>query len=149
MRHRRVGAALNTWLAQLHGFDRARGVGRRFWLKDQRRAMNSWKQWYAQRTHIKTLVRTFRAPKAKRALAQWRRTALVARGLPPPRSPKSAPVSPTAKRFIKSMTWREVCSWLTLIGIPVSRSPPTLLRSLKDGDIYIDLVHRISLAAHS
>ena len=43
------------------------------------------------------------------------------------------------------MTWREVCAWLNYIGIHVSRSPPTLLRTLKNGIVYQELVRRISV----
>ena len=48
--------------------------------------------------------------------------------------------------LIKAMTWREVCTFLNSLGINVSRSPPTLLRSLKEGGVYQELVHRISPA---
>ena len=49
------------------------------------------------------------------------------------KGPKSPPKSPHQWRMINAMTWRECCSWLTRIGIPVSRSPPTLIRTLKEG----------------
>jgi len=145
MRNRRVSTSLNTWVSHKSTFSRARGVGRGFFMKSQRRALNTWGRWYVQRRRITGLVRTFRAPKSKKALHTWRSaTMLRPKALEPP-----SPISPTQKRFIKAMTWREVCSWLTLIGIPVSRSPPTLLRSLKEGLVYVELVHRICLAAHS
>ena len=44
------------------------------------------------------------------------------------------------------MTWREVCAFLTALGIPVSRSPPTLLHALREGHVYQELIHRISPA---
>lgn len=44
------------------------------------------------------------------------------------------------------MTWRDVCAWLHVQGVYVSRSPPTLLRTLRAGAPYQELVRRISLA---
>ena len=44
------------------------------------------------------------------------------------------------------MTWREGCAWLHDLGIHVSRSPPTLLRTLRSGSPYQELVRRISVA---
>jgi len=49
-------------------------------------------------------------------------------------------------QIVKAMTWREVCTWLNLVGIRVSRSPPTLLRTLKEGNVYIELVRQVSPA---
>jgi len=43
-------------------------------------------------------------------------------------------------RLIKPLTWRECCGWLTLAGLKVSRSPPTLLRTLRQGAVYQELV---------
>ena len=62
------------------------------------------------------------------------------------KGPKSPPKSPHQWRMIKAMTWRECCSWLTRVGIPVSRSPPTLIRTLKEGFVYQELVRKISPA---
>ena len=55
-------------------------------------------------------------------------------------------MTPVVLRSIRTMTWRECCSWLTRVGIPVSRSPPTLIRTLKEGFVYQELVRKISPA---
>ena len=53
--------------------------------------------------------------------------------------------SPVVRRSIKPLTWRKCCTWLHSLGIYVSRSPPTLLRTLRTGAPYQELVHRISV----
>jgi hypothetical protein len=42
------------------------------------------------------------------------------------------------------MTWRECCTWLGSEGIRVSHSPPVLLRALRTGAPYKELVRRIA-----
>ena len=42
------------------------------------------------------------------------------------------------------MTWREAVTWLLMVGIRVSRSPPTLLRTLRAGGPYADLIRLCS-----
>ena len=53
--------------------------------------------------------------------------------------------APNSLRSIRVMTWRECCAWLHHIGINVSRSPPTLLRTLRAGAPYQDIVRQVSL----
>ena len=48
-------------------------------------------------------------------------------------------------RTIRALTWRQACAWLHSLGIAVSRSPPTLLRQLRMGVPYAELVRRISV----
>ena len=75
-----------------------------------------------------SLLKTFRSPAKRSGFDQWRSVTKTQR-----KGPKSPPKSPHQWRMINAMTWRECCSWLTRIGIPVSRSPPTLIRTLKEG----------------
>lgn len=74
---------------------------------------------------------------ARRSFNKWKAGA---------RRPAGEPIgAPTNLRTIRVMTWRECCAWLGSVGIPVSRSPPTLLRTLRAGVPYLELVRRISL----
>jgi len=87
---------------------------------------------------MRGLLHTFYNPRGRHCFNQWKsithpRTTLA-----------SSPRSPRNMQMIKAMTWREVCTWLNQVGIQVSRSPPTLLRTLKEGDVYIELVRQIS-----
>ena len=47
---------------------------------------------------------------------------------------------------IKPLAWRECCSWLALLVLEVPSSPPALLRTLKEGGVYRNLLQRASPA---
>lgn len=140
--HGKLSAALNSWVART---SKRGSVTKRAVMgvinRPQRLALNSWLAYAAGRRRLRGLMHTFRNPAKKRGFTQWRS---VTRSRP--KMPKSPPKSPHQWRMIKAMTWRECCSWLTRVGIPVSRSPPTLIRTLKEGFVYQELVRKISPA---
>jgi hypothetical protein len=142
-KHGKLSAALNSWIARTskRGSSAQRAV-MGIINRPQRLALNSWLAFAAGRRRLAGLLNTFRSPAKRRGFNQWRAvTKTSAR-----KGPKSPPKSPHQWRMIKAMTWRECCSWLTRVGIPVSRSPPTLIRTLKEGFVYQELVRKISPA---
>jgi len=140
--HGKLSAALNSWVART---SKRGSAGKRAMMgiinRPQRLALNSWLAYAAGRRRLRGLANAFRNPAKQRGFNQWRAVMRTHR-----KGPKSPPKSPHQWRMIKAMTWRECCSWLTRVGIPVSRSPPTLIRTLKEGFVYQELVRKISSA---
>jgi len=140
-KNRKLGMAMNAWVARTpkRGSAKRRAI-RAIIHRPQRTALNTWLQYVAQKARLRGLLNTFANPGYRRCFKAWKerygRT----------KKPKEPPKSPQQWRMIKAMTWRECCSWLTRVGIPVSRSPPTLIRTLKEGFVYQELVRKISPA---
>ena len=103
----------------------------------ERRALNSWLFHLAGRRRLRGLVLSWRSSEARRGFNKWRDATR--------RRPRAALGSPINLRAIRAMTWRESVAWLHHIGIPVSRSPPTLLRTLRAGSVYSEVVRKVSL----
>jgi len=142
-KHAKLTKALNSWIARTskRGSARTRAV-LGIINRPQRLALNTWLSFWRGRRRLAGLLNTFRNPAKRRGFNQWRAVTKPSGR----KGPKSPPKSPHQWRMIKAMTWRECCSWLTRVGIPVSRSPPTLIRTLKEGFVYQELVRKISPA---
>ena len=142
-KHVKLTKALNSWIARTskRGSARKRAV-LGIINRPQRLALNTWLSFWRGRRRLAGLLNTFRNPAKRRGFNQWRAVTKPSGR----KGPKSPPKSPHQWRMIKAMTWRECCSWLTRVGIPVSRSPPTLIRTLKEGFVYQELVRKISPA---
>jgi len=141
-RNGKMVQAFNSWVGKTskRGSARRRALGSII-HRPQRLALNTWLAFVTQRMRLRGLLNTFANPGYKRGFNKWK--TLVRRPRKAPKSPRSPP---NQWRMIKAMTWRECCSWLTRVGIPVSRSPPTLIRTLKEGFVYQELVRKISPA---
>ena len=127
---RALSAALRTWLEHI---TRRRGLIRpaaAFAKPPHRRALNTWTAFAQGRRRLQRLVRSFMGPR-RNYFRLW--AAVVERAQ---QRLHAVPVNPASVRMIKPLTWRECCSWLLTIGIQVSSSPPTLLRTLKSGSVY-------------
>lgn len=140
IRHSKATACINTWKAKMKALRRKKSYGTRLTAhgRKQTAAINTWKEFMEQRRRLRQAAAGFN-PK-RNCFAYWKNQVVKQ---PSPAKPAS-PLGPRV--MIKAMTWRECCSWLNQQGIRVSRSPPTLLRALKEGGVYIELVHRISPA---
>jgi hypothetical protein len=138
-KNQKLGGAFNSWRERTakKGSVRTRAI-MGIINRPQRQALNSWLAYAAGRRRILGLLNSWANPGKKRGFNQWRAVTSRRR--------KGPPKSPNQWRMIKAMTWRECCSWLTRVGIPVSRSPPTLIRTLKEGFVYQELVRKISPA---
>jgi len=135
---RRLVGCLNRWSAGAkERRRRVRGL-RAIGDPPVRRAVNTWVALAVRRRKLKGMVGTLLEPTRRRALNRWKLGTRFHR----PKHTVSLPH--TGMRFIKALTWREACSWLNSIGVRVSRSPPTLLRSLKEGLVYQELVRKIA-----
>ena len=99
------------------------------------RALHSWAAFTRQRRRVHQLMGTFKGTR-RAFFRRWR-----AHTRRPPLQPLGAP---SHLHLIRSMTWRECCTWLGSEGIRVSHSPPVLLRALRTGAPYKELVRRIA-----
>lgn len=134
--HRKMHRALHLWRTSHAYLRRTAGrIGATSWLRRaQRRALQIWARRARRAGRLVRLVRSVH--RARLAFKHWR--AATRRR---PLEPLGAPIN---LRTIRAMTWRECCVWLAAIGIRVSRSPPALLRTLKSGAPYKELIRRIS-----
>jgi len=142
IRYSKATACMNTWKSAMRTHRKRRAYGMRLTAHGRMQTMvlNTWKTWREQRRRLRMAASGFRKERPYFSLWKAQRRVVV-------QSSPAKPLSPFGPRvMIKAMTWRECCSWLNLQGIRVSRSPPTLLRALKEGGVYIDLVHQISPA---
>mmetsp|Transcript_229 Transcript_229/g.681 ORF Transcript_229/g.681 Transcript_229/m.681 type:complete len:2260 (-) Transcript_229:168-6947(-) len=136
-RNRRLVRCLDRWCCgaktsrrrarHLHAFNNA----------SLRRAVNTWTAATALQRKLRGVAGSLLEPTRRLALNRWKAVTHFQ-----PRALTSA--LRNGMLPIKSLTWREACWWLNSIGIRVSRSPPTLLRALKEGLVYMELVRRIA-----
>ena len=129
----------NTWVLRMKQRLRAGRFGRAFLHLRERRGFNSWIAHWRGKRRLLALVHSWRGG-VRRGFNKWKANTRRRAG--------ELLGSPVGLRCVRAMTWREVCVWLNRIGIPVSRSPPTLLMSLKSGKPYAELVRRLSPAFH-
>jgi len=139
MRHQQLVGCLRKWRAGSDGRRRRAGCVRAIQNPPVRRAVNTWVAMAARRQRLKAIMGTLVDPSKRRSLNRWK---AVTRFRLRPGSPPPTPRAPM--RLIQAMTWRQACTWLQSIGCDVSRSPPTLLRALKEGLVYQQLVRTIS-----
>jgi len=139
MWHRQLVGCLRKWRAGSDGRRRRAGCVRAIQNPPVRRAVNTWVAMAARRQQLKAIMGTLVDPSKRRSLNRWK---AVTRFRLRPGSPPPTPRAPM--RLIQAMTWRQACTWLQSIGCDVSRSPPTLLRALKEGLVYQQLVRTIS-----
>ena len=132
--HIKAGRAVNSWKANAASRRRVGRVGAGWLHRAERKALNSWFFYVAGKLRLAALVHSWRGG-VQRGFNQW---------VEATRRQNDVPLgSPINLRSIRVMTWREVCVWLHRINIPVSRSPPTLLRTLRAGAPYAEIVRRI------
>ena len=146
LQRRRLGCAYRAWRVVCAGGRRSRRLGAAFVdglrvFRCERKALRAWVGFAGARRKLERLVVAFRGPVRARLL----RGASFGTWKSSTRRPPSQPLgAPSHLRTIRAMTWRECCTWLNSVGIRVSRSPPALLRVLRLGSPYNELVRRIA-----
>jgi protein SFI1 len=140
-RNRRLVRCLNRWSSGAKTRRRRARHLHAFTNAPLRRAVNTWTAATEQHRKLRGVAGSLLEPTRRLALNRWKAGTHFQ-----PRVQSRTPTSTlrNGMRPIKSLTWREACWWLNSIGIHVSRSPPTLLRALKEGLVYIELVRRIA-----
>ena len=95
----------------------------------------AWGAWHEMA--FGTATRQAALSRYKRGFSQWK---VVSH-----RWRRGRRLPPTDKwKMVKPMTWRECGSWLQRLGIStVSQDPPTLIRALKEGLAYQNLVRKV------
>ena len=134
--NQKLSKAMSAWRARFEGRRKFGRVGAAWYYRPQRLAMNSWIHHYRGKRRLRGLILAWKG--TRRSFNAWKAATRQRR----PLVELGAPVN---LRSIKAMTWRECCAWLHSVGIHVSRSPPTLLRTLRAGAPYQELVRRISV----
>ena len=135
----RLGKGFNTWGSNVQRRRRAGRFGAAFIHRHARRGFNSWLAHWRGKKRLRAIMQSWRGG-VRRGFNKWKENTRR-------RSPELLG-APVGLRCVRSMTWREVCTWLNRIGIPVSRSPPTLLMALKSGKPYVELVRRLAPTFH-
>ena len=132
--NQKLSRGMMSWKAWMVTARKKRKIGSAFRHPGKRRGFNTWIFYLRGRRRLRGLVYSWKYG-VRAGFNKWR--AMTRR-----RSIDELG-SPTLLRSIRPMTWRESCVWLQRVGIPVSRSPPTLLRTLRQGTPYQMLVRRI------
>jgi protein SFI1 len=136
-RNRRLIRCLNRWCSSAKTRRRRVRDLHAFIHAPLRRAVNTWTSATAVQRKLRYVAGSLLEPTRRFALNRWKAGTCFQ-----PRAQTSA--LRNGMLPIQSLTWREACRWLNSIGIRVSRSPPTLLRALKEGLVYMELVRRIA-----
>jgi hypothetical protein len=136
-RQRRVGHRLYQWRVRYAWASHVARVHRLLAHLPEWRALSRWMGRLQIHRRLHMLAGSFRPLHQRRAwFRTWRDHT---------RRPPLVPLgAPSHLRPIRSMTWRECCTWLGSEGIRVSHSPPVLLRALRTGAPYKELVRRIA-----
>ena len=139
LRHRLVSKAVVTWRARIASglLRRLTKLGKAWVHHPKRKALNTWIAYYRGQRRLLGLVKTFKGDATRRGFNTWRAATQRRLGI--------TLGAPNNLRSIRAMTWREAVGWLHSMGIRVSRSPPTLLRTLRAGGPYQDLIRLCSL----
>ena len=136
-RQRRVGHWLYQWRVRCAWTCHVHRVHKLLAHLPERRALYRWMGRLQIHRRLHMLANTFRPLHQRRAWFRiWRDHAR--------RSPLVSLGAPNHLRPIRPMTWRECCTWLGSEGVRVSPSPPVLLRALRTGAPYNELVRRIA-----
>ena len=130
LRHRLVSKAVVTWRARIASglLRRLTKLGKAWVHHPKRKALNTWIAYYRGQRRLLGLVKTFKGDATRRGFNTWRAATQRRLGI--------TLGAPNNLRSIRAMTWREAVGWLHSMGIRVSRSPPTLLRTLRAGGPY-------------
>ena len=138
LQHLLVGKAVRTWQAKIASglLKRLTRLGAAWVHWPKRKALNTWFAYYRGQRRLRGLVHTFQGTGLRRGFNSWREATK--------RRPGIVLGAPNNLRSIRAMTWREAVTWLLMVGIRVSRSPPTLLRTLRAGGPYADIIRLCS-----
>lgn len=136
-RNRKLASAVRAWRSRVLGrreVPLTLRLGLALRHPRQRRALNSWLFHIRGKQRLRALVLSFKGH--RRGFNKWKEEVVRRR---------EASQEGVHLRTIRALTWRQACAWLHSLGIAVSRSPPTLLRQLRMGVPYAELVRRISV----